>query len=234
MEKQGLIFDDGDVFALASKIIAYAENRVVKLSEVKPSKDAEKLARKFAITPQLAELIMREAEEIYGGVEKAVLTLKNGVLTPNAGIDNKNAPEGYVVLWPKNPKKWAKNIREEIMRKTGRKIAILIVDSGLKPLRLGTTGLALAIAGFKPTRDYRGERDIFGKKVVITLHGVADDLASAAHLLMGESSEKIPAVLIKGAPIDFDNEVYGPEDMALPPERCIFMSSLKPKRKITR
>ena len=234
MEKQGLIFDDGDVLALASKIIAYAENRVVKLSEVKPSEDAGKLARKYAITPQLAELIMREAEEIYGGVEKAVLTLKNGVLTPNAGIDNKNAPEGYVVLWPKNLKKWAKNIREEIMRKTGRKIAVLIVDSGLKPLRLGTTGLALATAGFKPTRDYRGERDIFGKKVVITLHGVADDLASAAHLLMGESSEKIPAVLIKGASIDFDNEVYGPEDMALPPELCIFMSGLKPKRKITR
>ncbi|MEM3617389.1 MAG: coenzyme F420-0:L-glutamate ligase [Candidatus Bathyarchaeia archaeon] len=229
MEKQGLKFDDKDVLALASKVIAYAENRVVELGKVRPSDKAEKLANKFAISPGLAELIMQEAEEICGGVEKAVLTLKNGVLTPNAGIDNKNAPHGAVVLWPKNPEKWAGNIREELMHKTGKKVAVLIVDSGLRPLRLGTTGLALATAGFKPVVDCRGKKDIFGKKLAITLHAVADDLASAAHLLMGETSEAIPAVLIKEAPISFDDGVYGPRDMAIPPEQCIFMSGLKPK-----
>lgn len=234
MEKQGLMFDDGDILALASKITAYAENRIIKLNEIKPSEKAEKLARKFAIPPELAELIIQEAEEIYGGVEKAVLTLKNWILTPNAGIDNKNAPEGTVVLWPKNPEKWAENIREEIMRRTEKKVAVLIVDSDLRPLRLGTTGLALAVAGFKPTRDYRGEGDVFGKKLTITFHAVADDLAAAAHLLMGENSEKIPAVLIKGAPVNFDGGVYSSEDMALPPEQCIFMNSFKPKQKIER
>ena len=232
IEKQGLVLDEGDILALASKIVAYAENRIVKLDEVKPSKRAENLARKFAIPPQLAELIIQEAKEIYGGLEKAVLTLKNSILTPNAGIDNKNAPEGTVVLWPKNPEKWAENIKEEIMRKTGKKVAVLIVDSGLRPLRLGTTGLALAVVGFKPTRDCRGEKDIFGKRLTITLHAVADDLASAAHLLMGETREKIPAVLIKGAPVNLDDGVYGPEDMALPPKQCIFMNSFKPKQKI--
>jgi coenzyme F420-0:L-glutamate ligase len=232
MKKQGLVLDEGDILALASKIIAYAENRIVKLDEVKPSKNAEKIASEFAIPSHLAELIIREAEKIYGGVEKAVLTLKDCILTPNAGIDNKNAPEGTVVLWPKNPQKWAENIREEIMRKTRRKVAVLIVDSGLRPLRLGTTGLALAVAGFKPTKDYRGEKDLFGKKLTITLHAVADDLASAAHLLMGETREKIPAVLIKGAPVNLESGVYGPEDMALPPEQCIFMNSFKPKQKI--
>lgn len=229
MEKQKLAFDDGDVLALASKIIAYAENRIVKLKEIKPSKEAEKLASKSAVPPELAELILQEAEEIYGGVEKALLTLKNGVLTSNAGIDNKNAPQGAVVLWPENPEKWAKNVREELIHRTGKKVAVLIVDSGLRPLRLGTTGLALAAAGFKPIKDCRGERDIFGKKLAITLHAVADDLASATHLLMGEASEKIPAVLIKGAPVNFGDEVYGSEDMALPPDQCIFMGSLKPK-----
>ncbi|MEM2202082.1 MAG: coenzyme F420-0:L-glutamate ligase [Candidatus Bathyarchaeia archaeon] len=229
MKKQGLMFDDGDILALASKIIAYAENRIVKLKEVKPSKEAEKLADKFAIQPELAELIMRESENICGGVEKAVLTLKNGVLTPNAGIDNKNAPQGAVVLWPKNLEMWAKNIKEEIMRRTGKKVAVLIVDSGLRPLRLGTTGLALAAAGFQPIKDCRGKKDIFGKKLAITLNAVADDLASAAHFLMGETSEKIPAVLIKEAPVNFDDEVYGPKDMAIPPEKCIFMSILRLK-----
>ncbi|MEM3769802.1 MAG: coenzyme F420-0:L-glutamate ligase [Candidatus Bathyarchaeia archaeon] len=229
MEKHELTFDDGDILALASKITAYAEGRIVKLKEIKPSKEAEKLASKFAIPPELAELIMQEAEEIFGGVKKAVLTLKNGVLTPNAGIDNKNAPQDAVVLWPKNPEKWAKNIREEIMHRTGKNVAVIIVDSGLRPLRLGTTGLALAVAGLKPVKDCRSEKDIFGKKLAITLHAVADDLASAAHLLMGETSEKIPAVLIKGAPVKFDDGVYGPRDMALLPEQCIFISSFKPK-----
>ncbi|MEM2249779.1 MAG: coenzyme F420-0:L-glutamate ligase [Candidatus Bathyarchaeia archaeon] len=232
MEKQGLTLDDGDILALSSKVIAYAEDRVVKLDKIKPSEKAKKLARKFALPPELAELIIQEAEEIYGGVKKAVLTLKDGVLTPNAGIDGKNAPQDAVALWPKNPGKWAKNIREKIMRKTGKKVAVLIVDSGLRPLRLGTSGLALAVAGFKPIRDCRGERDIFGKKLAITLHAVADDLASAAHLLMGETSGKIPAVLIKGVPLNPDDGVYGPGDMGLPLKECIFMNSFKPKQKI--
>jgi coenzyme F420-0:L-glutamate ligase len=233
LERRGLRFEDGDILALASKILAHIEGRIVKLNEIKPSDEAKRLAREFAIVPELAQLIMQEAEKVYGGVEKAVLTLKDGVLTPNAGIDNKNAPENTVVLWPKNPKKWAKNVREEIMRRTGKKVAVLIVDSGLRPLRLGTTGLALAVAGFKPVKDCRGETDIFGKKLTITLHAVADDLASAAHLLMGETSEKIPAVLIREAAVNFDDKVYGPEDTALPPEQCIFMNSFEPKKKLT-
>ena len=233
MERQGMRFEDGDILALASKILAHIEGRIVKLSEIKPSDEAKRLAREFAMAPELAQLIMQEAEKVYGGVEKAVLTLKDEVLTPNAGIDNKNAPENAVALWPKNPKKWAKTVREEIMRRTGKKVAVLIVDSGLRPLRLGTTGLALAVAGFKPMKDCRGETDIFGKKLTVTLHAVADDLASAAHLLMGETSEKIPAVLIRKAAVNFDDKVYGLEDMALPPEQCIFMNSFKPKKKFT-
>jgi F420-0:gamma-glutamyl ligase len=101
MKRQGLRLENGDVLALASKILALAEGRIVKLSEIKPSDKAKKLACEFAIASELAQLIMQEAEKVYGGVEKAVLTLKNGVLTPNAGIDNKNVPENTVVLWPK-------------------------------------------------------------------------------------------------------------------------------------
>lgn len=232
MERQGLRFEEGDVLALASKILAHAEGGIVKLSEIKPSDEAKELARKFAIAPELAQLIIQEAEKVYGGVEKAILTLKDGILTPNAGIDNKNGPENAVVLWPKNLGNWVKNIREEIMRRTGKKVAVLIVDSGLRPLRLGTTGLALAVAGFKPVKDCRREKDIFGKKLAITLHAVADDLASAAHLLMGETSEKIPAVLIREAAVNFDEKVYGPDDMALPPEQCIFMNSFKTNKNL--
>ncbi len=225
LTEQNLELEDNDILAITSKIIGYAENRLMKLEEVKPSDKAKELAQQFSLKPEFAELILREAEKIYGGVEKAVLTLKNGILTANAGIDNKNAPVDSVVLWPNNAQKWAKHIREEIMRKTGRQVAVLIVDSGLVPIRIGTTGLALAVAGFKPVKDCRGEKDIFRKPLIITQHAIADDLASAAHLLMGEGAQKTPVVLIKDAPVDFDGGVYGSADMTMPSKECIFMNT---------
>jgi len=225
LREQNLKLEDNDILAVTSKIIAYAEDRLVKLSDVKPSDKAKKLAQQFSLQPEFAELILREADKIYGGVEKAVLTLKNGILIANAGIDNKNAPIGFAVLWPKNAEKWAMRIREEIKRKTGRKVAVLIVDSGLIPLRIGTVGLALAVAGFKPIKDCREEKDIYGKPLVITRHAIADSLASAAHLLMGEAAEKTPIVLIKDASVDFDDGVYSPADMMMPFKECIFMNA---------
>ena len=226
LQEQNLKLENNDILAVTSKIIACAEGRVVKLSDVKPSDRAEEFARQFSLQPEFAELILREADKIYGGVEKAVLTLKNGVLTANAGIDNKNAPKDYVVLWPNGAQKWAARIREEIKRKIGKHVAVLIVDSGLVPLRMGTTGLALAVAGFKPVKDCRGDKDIYGKTLIITRHAIADDLASAVHLLMGEAAEKTPEVLIKDAPVDFDDNVYGSADMMIPFKECIFMNAL--------
>jgi len=225
LKKQRLQLEDGDILAFTSKIVSYTEGRLVKLTDIKPSDKARELAKKFSLQPEFAELILQEADKVYGGVKKAVLTLKNGVLTANAGIDNKNAPVGFAVLWPKDPKGWARRIREEIMRKMGRLIAVLIIDSSLTPLRIGTTALALAVAGFKPVIDCRGEGDIFGKKLSITQHAVADDLASAAHLLMGEASEKAPIVLIKNAPVVFDDGVYGSADMMIPSNECIFINA---------
>jgi coenzyme F420-0:L-glutamate ligase len=200
---------------------------MIKLSEVKPSEEAKRLARKYSLKQEFAELILREADRVYGGVERAVLTLKNGVMAANAGIDNKNAPSDYAVLWPKDPKASARKVRARIKRRTGKDVAVMIIDSGLVPLRIGTTGLALAVAGFKPIRDDRGCKDLFGKSIMITRQAVADDLASAAHLLMGEATEKTPAVLIKDAPVDFDDGVYGSSDMMMPPNECIFMNTLE-------
>jgi len=227
LEKQKLQLENHDILAITSKIISYAENRLVKLSNVKPSREAKKLARRFLLKPEFAQLILNEADKIYGGVSKAVLTLKNGVLTANAGIDNKNAFEGYVILWPKDVKKWAKKIKEEIECATGKQIGILIVDSGLMPLRIGTIDLALAVAGFKPVKDFRKEKDIYGKPLIITQLHVADSLASAAHLLMGEAAEKTPVVLIKDAPVDFDDGVYGSSDMTMASKGCIYMNAFE-------
>jgi coenzyme F420-0:L-glutamate ligase/coenzyme F420-1:gamma-L-glutamate ligase len=223
---QGLPLEDGDVLALTSKVVSFSEGRIVKLSQVKPSGKARKLAEEYSLKPEFAEVILQEADKVCGGVEKAVLTLKDGVLAANAGIDNKNTPSGYAVLWPENSQASAKEVRDQIKRRTGKTVAVLVVDSSLIPLRIGTTGLALAVAGFRPVRDVRGEEDLFGKAIMITRQAVADDLASAAHLLMGEAREKTPVVLIKDAPVDFDDGVYGSSEMMMPFQECIFMNTL--------
>jgi len=227
LRKQTLELEDDDVLALASKIVSYSQGRIAKLGDVKPSEKAKKLARKFSLEPEFAELVLREAEKVYGGVEKAVLTLKDNIITANAGIDNKNAPIGSAVLWPRDLVEWLKNFRDEINRKTGRRVAVVVVDSGLIPLRIGTVGLALAIAGFNPIREWRGKGDLYGRPIMITRHAVADDLASAAHLLIGEAAEKTPIVLIKDAPVDFDDNVHGSEEMMMPFRECIFMNTFK-------
>ncbi len=226
LKRQNLQLEDRDVLALTSKIVACAEGRVVKLSDVKPSEEAKDLARKFSLQPEFAELVLREADKIYGGVEKAVLTFKDGALTANAGVDNKNAPEGFVVLWPNHTKEWVRRFREEIIGKTGKRISVLVVDSALAPLRLGTNGLALAVAGFKPVADFRGAKDAFGKQITITRHAVADDLASAVHLIIGEAAERTPIVLVRNAPIVLDDGAYNSRDMMISPKECIFTNAL--------
>jgi coenzyme F420-0:L-glutamate ligase len=226
LKEQELQLENNDVLALTSKIVSYSEGRIAKLSHVKPSEKAKQLAKKYSLKPEFAELILQEADRICGGVARAVLTLKNGILTANAGIDNKNAPVNSAVLWPENPPKWAKHFRDELKHKTGKQVAVVIVDSGLIPLRIGTIGLALAVVGFKPIKECRGEKDLYGKPIAITRQAVADDLASAAHLLMSEAAEKVPIVLIKNAPVDFDDGVYGPADMMMPLKECIFVNTL--------
>jgi len=232
IEKQKLRIEDGDVVAIASKTVATIQNRLKKLDSVKPSSKARKLARRYHLDPEFVEIVLLEAEEVYGGVSKALLTLKNHILTANTGVDRKNAPDGYVVLWPKDPFKTAEKISREILARTGKRVGVLIVDSRVTPLRMGTTGLALAVAGFEPVRDYRSCKDLYGHSISITRHALADDLASAAHLIMGESDQQTPAVLIKNAPIKFSEKV-DPYTMIIPQEQCLFASHLQP-RAVTR
>jgi coenzyme F420-0:L-glutamate ligase len=179
--------------------------------------------------PRFAEVVLQEADEVFWGVSKALLTLKDDVLIPNAGVDQKNAPEGCVVLWPKNPFRAAENIRGDICERTGKGVGVLVVDSRVTPLRMGTTGIAIGVAGFEPIADYRSKKDLYGRRIMITTHSVADDLASAAHLMMGESSEQTAAVLIKNAPVKITKEI-DISALIIPREQCLFASHIKPER----
>jgi len=228
IKKQGLEIKDKDLLAIASKAVAVAQNRLVKVSSIEPSEKAKVLAEKYELEPGFVEVVLREAEKVYGGVTKTLLTLKNNMLVANAGVDRKNAPEGYAILWPRNPFESAEEIRREILAKTGRHVGVLIIDSRITPLRMGTTALAIGVSGFEPIRDCRVGRDLYSKRVNITRHALADDLASTAHLIMGETTARIPAVLIRNAPVTF-GEKANLKPMIIPAERCLFMQSLRGK-----
>jgi len=228
LDKQKLSIQDGDLLAITSKAVATVERRLQKLSSVKPSKKAKKLAKQYDLEPSFVEIVLQEAKLIYGGVSKALLTLKNNVLTANAGVDHKNVPKGYVALWPKNSQKSAEKIRKEILERTGKQVGVLIIDSRVTPLRMGTTGVALGIAGFEPVRDYRFDKDLYGNSIRITRQAIADDIASAAHLMMGESSEQTPIILVRNAPVKLCDKVNSTSTI-IPTKECLFTKLLLQK-----
>jgi len=228
LKEGNLKLRDGDVLAVSSKAVSIAQKRLAKLEDVKPGDEALKLASMYDLEPNFAEIVLREADRVLGGARGALLTLKDGTLTANAGVDQKNAPSGYAVLPPKDPADFSRKIRVEVFKRTGKKVAVMIVDSRVTPLRMGTVGYALAVSGFKPVVDLRFKRDLFGRKVRITRHSVADDLSSAAHLLMGETDERNAVVLIRDAPIDLVDEEFD-SSMNIKPEECLFMASFLKK-----
>lgn len=222
MAKAGLAFQDGDILVVSESTVATAEGRVVALDDVTPSDLALALAAKFCKDPREMELILCESDEIIGGIPGVVLTMNKGFLYPNAGIDNSNAPPGHVVLFPADAQKSASEIRRQMAE--GKEIGIIIGDSRTHPLRLGCVGVALACAGLEPVEDARGQKDLFGRELKITRKAVADNLVSAAQIIMGEGDEGIPAVIIRGAPIPI-REVRG-EIPTIAPQECMYIGAL--------
>ncbi|RSN74362.1 coenzyme F420-0:L-glutamate ligase [Candidatus Methanodesulfokora washburnensis] len=216
--------EDGDIIAIADKAIAAAQGRFIRYEDIKPSDRAVELAKESGLEPGFVELVLRNSDIVFGTAYRTLLTLKNGILVANAGIDHKNAPKGYAALWPEDPNKEADRIREEIERRTGKKVGVIIVDSKLSPLRMGTTGFALGMSGFKGIRDFRGKRDIYGKKILMTVMNLADALAAAAHIFMGEGDDLVPFVLIRGAPVEMGQ--FNPDELKIEPEKCVYFRPL--------
>lgn len=225
MNSQGLRPQNNDIIILAESAVATAEGRVVNLDSVKPSKKALEFSKLYENDPRKMELIIRESDEILGGIPGVVVTITKGVLSPSAGIDNSNAPEGHVVLLPEDPKCSAIDMRERLISEYGCSIAVIVGDSRTQPLRLGCVGIALGCAGIEPVEDMRGHIDLFGKPLMITRRATADNLVSAAQLVMGEADESTPAVLIRDAPVIF---IEGSEDIpTISREGCMYFGCFR-------
>ena len=216
---------NGDVVAIASKAIATVQGRIVDLADVEPSTRAKNLATKTGLKPAFVELVLREAGGILGTARGAILTLTGGVACANAGIDESNAPPGHAVLPVLDPDRTAYQIRKSLMERTKAKIVVVIADSNVKPVRLGTVGQAVGVAGFEPVEDCRGKRDLYGKSLRVTFRAVADQIATAAELLMGEAGEGVPVVVLRGLKIE---PVEVPKrSPKVPPKRCLYFGAMR-------
>ena len=216
---------DGDIVILASSAVATAQGRLRKLASIHPSKRAKLLARRCGLRPEFVELALREANQVLGTSKLAVLTLKDGRLCANAGIDSSNAPPRQVVLMPTKPNRTAREILQALKQHVNARLGVIIADSHIQPLRLGTVGQAVGVAGIEPVVDYRGRLDLFGKPLRITFMAVADQLASAAQAVMGEAAERVPAVVVRGVDVIFTERARTSPRIA--PKRCIYVNSLK-------
>jgi coenzyme F420-0:L-glutamate ligase/coenzyme F420-1:gamma-L-glutamate ligase len=222
-------FCDGDILVLAETAVATSEGNVIRLADITPSPPACELAKKYEMDAETAEVVLRESDSVVGGIPHFLLCMKAGTLLPNAGVDASNAPPGCVTPLPADPDESARRIREEITRVTGAKIGVIIADSRTHAMRSGCSGVAIGCAGIPSVIDDRGRSDLFGRKLEVTKRAVADNITSAAELVMGEADECTPAAIIRGLGLPVSDHLVGVESIAA--DECLFMGVFAKSRK---
>ncbi|HYU17162.1 MAG TPA: coenzyme F420-0:L-glutamate ligase, partial [Chloroflexota bacterium] len=198
-ERQGERFQSGDVLVVTQKIVSKAEGRLVDLATVEPSDTARQLSEISKRDPRQIEVALRESARIVR-MERGVLISEtsHGFICANAGVDGSNlGSRGVVSLLPLDPDASAERIRRGIGERTEAEVAVIISDTFGRPWRTGQTNVAIGVAGLRPLRDYRGQRDSAGQTLVVTEIAVVDELASGAELAMGKL-DRVPAAVVRG------------------------------------
>ena len=195
--------EDGDILVLAQKIVSKAENRYRNLCDVEPSAQALEYSAATGKDARLAELVLQESNQVlHHRMGVMVVEHKLGFVHANAGIDQSNLPDNEdserCLLLPENPDASAEQLRVKLAAHSGKRIAVIINDSFGRAWRLGTCGVAIGVAGFDPLLDQRGEKDLFGRTLAITVIGLADEIAAAASLVQGQAGQATPCVIVRG------------------------------------
>lgn len=226
LEAAHLTLASGDVIAIAQKIISKAEGRLVKLAEVRPSARAHELAVITQKDPRFVEVVLSESKEVLRTrFNTLIVEHRLGFICANAGVDRSNVgPHGeghdeYLLCLPRDPDGACQQLRERFRAATGADVAVMINDSHGRAWRQGTVGVAIGVAGFPALLDMRGHRDLFDYTLQVTQIGLADELAAAASLLMGQADEGRPAIHIRGVPYPFregnGQELIRPKELDL-------------------
>jgi len=198
---------DGDILVLAQKIVSKAEGRLVNLAQVVPGREAVDIAKRVEKDPRFVETVLRESRTVLRcRPGTLIVEHKLGFICANAGIDHSNVPsegrvvDDWVLLLPKDPDASAEAIRKRLEKLSGVHLGILIIDSHGRAWRNGVVGTTIGLSGLPGLVDLRGREDLFGYKLQITLVAAADELAAGASLVMGQASEGLPAVHVRGFP----------------------------------
>jgi coenzyme F420-0:L-glutamate ligase/coenzyme F420-1:gamma-L-glutamate ligase len=226
LERAGLKLMDGDVLAVTSKIVAKAEGRRVDLNHVTPSPEALRLAAETHKDPREMEVILGESRKVLRTRPGLIIVEHRlGFVCANAGVDHSNlAADGSaradrVLMLPEDPDASAHALREHFTRRSGAQLGVLILDSHGRAWREGTVGVAVGVAGFPALMDLRGKPDLFGETLQVTQVGLADEIAGAASVLMGQADEGHPVVHVRGLPYPLRNgslaELLRPEEKDL-------------------
>jgi coenzyme F420-0:L-glutamate ligase/coenzyme F420-1:gamma-L-glutamate ligase len=201
---QRLTLETGDVLVVAQKIVSKAEGRQVPLASITPSREAIELAKETEKDPRLVELILRESTTVLRKKPGVLIVRQRlGLVGAQAGIDQSNIEhddDEHALLLPEDPDASARRLRDAIAAKTGVRPGVIVSDSMNRPWRLGTIGGAIGSAGIAVLDDRRGGRDIYGRELKVTMINRADSIATAATLVMGETTEKTPVALVRGFP----------------------------------
>ena len=218
--RQGTPLQAADVLVIGQKIISKAEGRLLRLDDVTPSPVAESLARGLGRDPRLVEVVLRESRRVVR-MDKGILITEthHGWICANAGVDQSNVDAGWVALLPEDPDGSARTLRERLRALAGVEVGIVIADTFGRPWREGLTNVAIGVSGLAPLRSYLGERDPAGYLLQATILAVADELASAAELVMGKL-DRIPVAIVRGLGLVTSDE--GSKPLLRDPGRDLF------------
>lgn len=190
----------GDVLVVGQKAVSKSEGRLVNIDQVRPSRRARDLARRTSRSAGFVEIVLKDSKRVVRADKtRLIVTTRHGWTCLNGGVDKSNVkgPATYALL-PRNPDASARGLRNRIRKLTGHSVGVIICDTHSRPFRLGQVEETIGLAGLSPFVDYRGEKDLFGYQLRFKNVAIADELAAAAELVMGQGRERIPAALVRG------------------------------------
>ncbi|MBA4459302.1 MAG: coenzyme F420-0:L-glutamate ligase [Nitrosopumilaceae archaeon] len=211
---------EGDILVIAQKIISKQEGRTMELSKIEPSLLAQGIASQYHKDPRIVELILSESKKIVRMQNGVIIVETNhGFICANAGIDESNVKDGFVTLLPVDSDLSAKKIRDGILNKTRKNIAVVVSDTFGRPFRNGQTNCAIGLSGITPILDYAGTQDAFGNILRVTAIAISDEIASTAELVMGKNN-KCPVAIIRD--YKFSNESENISEIIRPENEDLF------------
>ena len=199
-KKLGVGIRNRDLVVIGQKAVSKAEGRIIDISKISPSARAAKIAEKTGKTAEFVEIVLKESSKVLRADKDAfIVRTKRGATCLNAGVDKSNVKgNSTYALLPQDPDSSARRMRKRIQQLTGKQVAVVICDTRSRPFRKGQVEESIGVAGLNPLIDYRGQKDLFGYTLRFKNVAIADELASAAELVMGQGREKTPVAIIRG------------------------------------